>query len=498
MRRRGRRRHRGGLGAPVRRAHRRGVAEVDGPLAGREPPRRCPPAARREDSCRHRGPRFRDARRREVARDPDAAPPARAARRGRDRGSRRRCGVPARARAPRRPTLNRLPLPRPRLLALLLAAAVPLALGGISDAFLALGALVIAVAVLLAIVDHRATPAPARIAVERVADPQLSIGVSNRVTLRVTNPFARPLRLLLVDSVPVSFDVDRRRSPLTVAPRESGEIVYAARPHHRGTFSFGDIHLRLRGPLDLIERQGRVAATAPANVYPDLHEIRRYEVTMRRGLAYDAGQRRARIPGAGTIFERLREYTPDDDPRSISWAATARRGRPITVEYETERQQRIQILLDAGRMMSSTLAGLTKLDHAVNTALMLSYVAIAKGDEVGLLAYADSIVSYAPPRRGKGQFRRITEELQRLEPTLTEPDHRGAFQFLRQRSGRRALVVLFTDLIDEVASKNLVAAVADLAGNNLVLCVTLADPLVGALAVATPRTSTELYEKVVA
>ncbi len=140
--------------------------------------------------------------------------------------------MPARARAPRRPTLSRLPLPRPRLLALVLAAAVPLALGGISDAFLALGALVIAVAVLLAIVDHRATPAPARIAVERVADPQLSIGVSNRVTLRVTNPFARPLRLLLVDSVPVSFDVDRRRSPLTVAPRERGEIAYAARPHH--------------------------------------------------------------------------------------------------------------------------------------------------------------------------------------------------------------------------------------------------------------------------
>ena len=94
----------------------------------------------------------------------------------------------------------------------MLVAALPLALGGISDAFLALGALAIAAAALLAIVDHRATPAPARVTVERLADPQLSIGVSNRVTLRVTNPFARPLRLLLVDSVPVSFDIDRRRS----------------------------------------------------------------------------------------------------------------------------------------------------------------------------------------------------------------------------------------------------------------------------------------------
>ena len=318
------------------------------------------------------------------------------------------------------------------------------------------------------------------------------------MTLRVANPFARPLRLLLADSVPDSFDVDRRRSPLTVAPREKGEIAYAARPHHRGTFSFGDIHLRLRGPLDLIERQGRVAATAPANVYPDLHEIRRYEVTLRRGLAYDAGQRRARMPGSGTVFERLREYLPDDDPRSISWTATARRGKPITVEYETERQQRILILLDAGRMMSSTLAGLTKLDHAVNTALMLSYVAIAKGDEVGLLGFADTVRSYALPRRGRKQFLRLTEELRRLEVTTTEPDYRAAFEFLRSRTARRALVVLFTDLVDDEASRALVAAATRLAGNNLVLCCLLADPQLAEVASKVPSSTAELYERVVA
>jgi uncharacterized protein (DUF58 family) len=379
-----------------------------------------------------------------------------------------------------------------------LAAALPLALGGISDAFIALGIAVIAVAIALAIVDHRATPAPGRIPVVRVADPQLSIGVSNRVTLRVTNPFARPLRLLLADSVPVSFDVDHRRSPLVVAPRNAAEIEYAARPHHRGTFSFGDIHVRLRGPLDLIERQGRVTATAPANVYPDLHEIRRYEVTLRRGLAYDAGQRRARVPGAGTVFERLREYLPDDDPRSISWTATARRGKPITVESETERQQRILRLLDAGRMMSSTLGGLTKLDHAVNTALMLCYVATAKGDEVGLLGFADTVRSYALPRRGRKQFLRLTEELRRLEVTTTEPDYRAAFEFLRARTARRALVVLFTDLVSDEASRALVAAVTRLAGNNLVLCCLLADPQLAEVATKVPSSTTELYERVVA
>ncbi len=233
-------------------------------------------------------------------------------------------------------------------------------------------------------------------------------------------------------------------------------------------------------------------------MYPDLREIRRYEVSLRRGLAYDAGQRRARLPGAGSVFERLREYGPDDDPRSISWAATARRGRPISVEYETERQQRVLILLDAGRMMASTLGELTKLDHAVNTALMLSYVATAKGDEVGLLGFADDVRSYVVPRRGRRQFIRLTEELRRLEVTTTEPDYRAAFEFLRSRTSRRALVVLFTDLVDVEASRSLVAAVNRLAGNNLVLCCLLADPQLAAVASRAPTSTTELYERVVA
>ena len=233
-------------------------------------------------------------------------------------------------------------------------------------------------------------------------------------------------------------------------------------------------------------------------MYPDLREIRRYEVTLRRGLAYDAGQRRARLPGAGSVFERLREYGPDDDPRSISWPATARRGRPISVEYETERQQRVLILLDAGRMMASTLGELTKLDHAVNTALMLSYVATAKGDEVGLLGFADDVRSYLLPRRGRRQFLRLTEELRKLEVTTTEPDYRAAFEFLRSRTSRRALVVLFTDLVDVEASRSLVSAVNRLAGNNLVLCCLLADPQLAEVASRAPRSTTELYERVIA
>lgn len=405
----------------------------------------------------------------------------------------------SRASGLRRPDLlGLIPLPRPRLLAILLLAAIPVALGAFNEVFVLVGAGTVLLAVVLAAIDVRATPAPASLDVRRIAEPQLSIGVANRISVRVSSGYTRSLHVTLRDDVPAAFDVDRRTIQLDVPAGGEATATYTARPRHRGTFELGDIHLRVRGPFDLTERQGRIAAASPARVYPDLHEVRRYELTLRRGLAYDAGQRRARIAGGGGVFERLREHQPDDDPRSISWKATARRGHPISVEYETERQQRVLVLLDAGRMMSSTVAGLTKLDHAVNTALMLAYVATAKGDEVGMLGFADEIRSYVVPRRGRGQFLRITEELRRIEVTTAEADHRAAFEFLRARAARRSLAVLFTDLVSEDASRSLVAAVTRLAGNNIVLCCVLSDPHLGEVAARVPDSTAGLYERVVA
>jgi len=66
------------------------------------------------------------------------------------------------------------------------------------------------------------------------------------------------------------------------------------------------------------------------------------------------------------------------------------------------------------------------------------------------------------------------------------------------RAARRALVVLFTDLIDTDASRGLVAAITRLAGNNLVLCCVLADPRLAELARDAPRTTAAAYERTIA
>ena len=196
-----------------------------------------------------------------------------------------------------------------------------------------------------------------------------------------------------------------------VAPRGTWEFIYHVRPLRRGDYQFGDLSLRWLGPLGLVIRQANVDAKEPVKVYPNLLDVRRYDLLLRRNRLQEMGLRTTRQFGEGTEFERLREYLPDDEYRRINWKATARRNFPVTTEYQTERSQQVIAVLDAGRMMQSPVADIAKLDYVVNAVLLLTYVATGKGDRVGMLSFADDVMHYLSPRQGRGQFYRMLELL---------------------------------------------------------------------------------------
>ena len=110
-------------------------------------------------------------------------------------------------------------------------------------------------ALALAVVDWRASPRLDERDVRRVADPELSVGAPNHVAVAVRNPFSRQLQVRVRDDVPASFRVDRRETALEIPAGGEQSLEYVARPRYRGTFAFGDVHVRAAGPLDLVERQ---------------------------------------------------------------------------------------------------------------------------------------------------------------------------------------------------------------------------------------------------
>ena len=400
-------------------------------------------------------------------------------------------------------------MPTPRLFALLLLAAPVGAAGG---PFVLLAIAIALLAVAAAATDWLLAADGRRVRATRLlASDKLSLGDWNPVQLRLDNTTGRTQHVRLRDVPPPTFAIDRA-APLFathIAATSTTTLEYRARPPRRGDATFGDLYLRVTGPLGLVERTFRQHGSAqPVRVYPNLRELRRYDLLMRRGLEAQPAGRPVRVAGASTEFERVREYLPDDEFRRVNWKATARRGQPMVNQFEAERSQNLVILLDAGRAMAAlgtrptddgaTDAGLTKLDHALNAALLLAHVASQRGDRVALLAYTDDVRVFVPLQRGRRALLATVQALYNLRAEPVEPDHARAFEFLARRNLRRSLVVLFTDLADRESSATLATHLLRAARQHQVVCVTLGDPNVRRPATMRPTDAASLYEKMVA
>ncbi len=171
-----------------------------------------------------------------------------------------------------------------------------------------------------------------------LASDKLSLGAWNLVQIELVNQTARRQRVLLRDLAPLSFILDPPVSVFNVvmATRAQQTLSYHVRPPQRGDAAFSDLHLRIEGPLGLVRRSFKqVGSAEPVRVYPNLRELRRYDLLVRRGLETQPVGRPVRVAGASTEFERVREYLPDDEFRHINWKATARRGQPMVARRRT-------------------------------------------------------------------------------------------------------------------------------------------------------------------
>jgi uncharacterized protein (DUF58 family) len=350
-----------------------------------------------------------------------------------------------------------------------------------------------------AIVDYAISEGAGGLVVGRSADARFSLGAENRVTVSATNRARRRLTVRLKDEYPSQLRITgSREAAVTLEPGEAGEFAYDLYPTSRGSYSFGDVVGRVRGRLGLVWRAARWRLGDDVRVYPNIHEARKNELYAHRNRQLRVGRRRMRFKGHGREFESLREFVTGDEIHHISWPATARRGKLITREYTVERSQNVMVMLDAGRLMTARIGELTKLDHAINAALSITYVAVAGGDNVGLLTFSRRVRTYRPPSHRRGQISAVMDALYAIEPGMVEPSYARAFNYLDVNCRRRSLVVILTDLVDEEASAELLAHTRMLIPRHLPLIVTIGDSDLRAVVSSVPGTVAEVYRQSVA
>ena len=340
-------------------------------------------------------------------------------------------------------------------------------------------------------------PGP-QLAVAREAPSGFSVGHAGDVTYRWTNRTDRRARLQVRELRPALLGGLQPPRTLVVPPRARAADTVPVVPLRRGREQAGAFFVDSTGPLGLGVRRVRIDLPWDAAVYPPLVAVRLRASLAQAMRRREQGARPLRQLGEGRLFESLREWVPGDDLRHIDWKATARRRKVITRQYEAERRQQVMLVLDLGRLMTEEAAGVARLDHVVQAALELAYAAAQHDDNVGIMTFAAGVQHFVAPQRGRVGVKRVLDVLALVEPQLVEPDYPGAFRYLAARNRKRALTVLFTDVIDRFASEAVVANVASLRPRHLPLAVTLRNSELDQVAAQRPTQARDAFRKAAA
>jgi uncharacterized protein (DUF58 family) len=268
----------------------------------------------------------------------------------------------------------------------------------------------------------------------------------NRVRITFRNRTLMPLRMLVVDEIPVELQIRDFQRSFRVDAGKEDTLVYSLTPLSRGNYGFGHVQVFLDSPLRLLRRRLTLGEPCSVKVYPSILQMKHYSLLSLPHIATHHGIRKMRRIGHSYEFEQIKDYVQGDDIRSINWKATGRRGGQLMVnQYEDERAQPIYNLIDKSRAMHMPFEGLSLLDYAINTSLVIANVSIQKHDKAGLLTYSDKLGSFLPADRKSGQMGQILEMLYNQKPRQTESDPELLYNAVKRLIRGRSLLFLYTN-----------------------------------------------------
>lgn len=314
-----------------------------------------------------------------------------------------------------------------------------------------------------------------RVSVERDVGRVASINVKHDVVLTLINRSSTTVNLMLRDDVPLEYAPQPEQFAIRIGSQSRLRLEYSLKPTQRGKCVLRQVHVRLRSALGMWHRYYQIPLQTEIHIYPDMKQLSEYAVLARTNRLSLMGLRRTRKVGTDNEFERLRDYTPDDNYKRIDWRATTRRNKLTVKDFQANQSQRLIFLVDCGRMMTNRAGDLSLLDHALNSVLMLSYVALQQGDSVGLMSFSDTIHSYVPPRGGMKHTNALLHASFDRFPRLVESRYDEAFLHLSKCCRKRSLVILISNLLDEVNANQVVNHLTSLTGKHLPLGVLLRD-----------------------
>jgi uncharacterized protein (DUF58 family) len=350
-------------------------------------------------------------------------------------------------------------------------------------------ALLVTLAIVV-VIDIGLAASTRRLRYSRSPDSSARLGQQVDAGLQIHNDGRRRFRGQIRDAWPPSARAGPRIHAVNIAAGQSQHVRSFLRPVRRGDQRAAVVTARSIGPLGLAGRQRSQPVPGQVRVLPPFLSRKHLPSRLAKLREID-GLLPTLIRGQGTEFDSLREYVVGDDVRSIDWRATARRADVMVRTWRPERDRRVVIVLDTGRMAAGRVgvdptaadpAGWPRLDWSMDAALLLAALASRAGDHVDFLAH-DRVSRAGVFGASRTELlAQLVDAMAPLQPTLVESDWRAMIAAILRRTRRRSLVVLLTDLNATALDEGLLPILPQLSSKHHVMIAAVADPRVDQMA----------------
>ena len=335
-------------------------------------------------------------------------------------------------------------------------------------------------------------------AVRRLISDRLSNGDDNRVKLLLQNRMKQTMFAELIDELPEQLQERNFLIRRKLAPLEKADITYVLRPTERGVYEFGRILLYLQSVVGLMSRRFSIPAERSVSVYPSFMHFRQYQLVAQAAQLNEAGAKRIRKIGQSMEFEQIKEYVPGDDLRTINWKATARKGGLMVNSFVEEKSQQVYCILDKGRLMKMPFQGMTLLDHAINSTLVMADICLHKQDRVGLMTFGDKMGSLVAADRKPVQRDKIMQILYKQQTGFLESDFEMLYMQIRNKIKQRSLLILYTNIETMNGLKRRLPYLRSIARYHLLLVVFFENSELSRLSQANAENLEDVYIKTIA
>lgn len=333
---------------------------------------------------------------------------------------------------------------------------------------------------------------------QRILPEKLSNGDENPVKIDIRNNYFFRISAKVIDEIPFQF---QKRDFLVKREIEAGKNVlfqYILEPKERGEYSFGNLNVYVSSPIGLVSKRYTFQKDAMLPSYPSFIHLRKYELMALQNEFLMGGIKKIRRLGHTMEFEKIKEYVPGDDIRTINWKATSKQNKLMVNQYQDEKSQRIYLLIDKGRTMQMPFNGLSLLDYSINAAMALSHIILKKGDRAGMMTFSKKTENKVAADSRAGQLKKISEALYNVQTNFFESDFNRLYQDVKLSITQRSLVLLFTNFETLDAVNRQMKYLRGIAKNHLLVVVFFKNSELQKIIHSNPESMQEVYDEIIA